>query len=50
VARPSVMNALTGPADSDDVILRDVLALPDGCVAVGVRVRRPERLARAKTW
>jgi acetyl coenzyme A synthetase (ADP forming)-like protein len=32
--------------------LNPVLALPDGCVAVDarVRVRRPERQARAKTW
>ena len=32
--------------------LNPVLALPDGCVAVDarVRVRRPERLVRAKTW
>jgi hypothetical protein len=32
--------------------LNPVLALPDGCVAVDarVRVRRPERSARAKTW
>jgi acetyl coenzyme A synthetase (ADP forming)-like protein len=32
--------------------LNPVLALPDGCVAVDarVRVRRPERRTRAKTW
>jgi acetate---CoA ligase (ADP-forming) len=32
--------------------LNPVLALPDGCVAVDarVRVRRPERAARTKTW
>ena len=32
--------------------LNPVLALPDRCVAVDarVRVRRPEHLARAKTW
>ena len=32
--------------------LNPVLAQPDGCVAVDarVRVRRPERVGRAKTW